>query len=593
MTATLSREEALSGCNAVLSSYRPGGFEARALDERIPLTHGVIGQETQGPGGFFMALRAVHVAKGLVADMQRLCPGATLFNYTNPVNIVAQAVADHSPVKVVSLCEGPIVFPRELAEFAGLDPGKVRAPMVGLNHACWSTEAEYDGRPMIPLLAQALENGVADPWARRLLHLAVTMNSLPASYMKYYYYRDEMLSELRAKPTTRAQDIAAALPDYWAHYREQLGRPDPTLDPGRSRGGIFELEVAVDVMDAVFNDKNEVWPANVVNAGAISDFPDGRVVELSCLVNAQGVRPLGGYRVPPAVRALVSALGEYQQLAADAAWAGGRQQAVQALASNPLVPTLPLAETLYGELARAPPRPPAGAAVVVEVLPGSAALAVRAADLIAAEVRRKPDLSVLVATGNTPMRTYAELARRVKAGQLDCSRATAVQLDEYLGLDEGDPRSLYGWMERAFVRPLGMTKVVRLKEAQAFEARLNDLGGLDLAILGLGPNGHLGFNEPPSSPDSPTREVTLTPESLASNAGYWQGLSVPTRAITAGMNVILAAKRCLLLVEGAHKRDILARTLNGPATPELPASLLRGKGVTVLTDAAASSAAPA
>ena len=353
VTSTLSREEALTGCDAVLSSYRPGGFEARALDEAIPLRHGVIGQETQGPGGFFMALRAVHVARDLVRDMERWCPQAVLFNYTNPVNIVAQAVADHSPVQVVSLCEGPIVFPRELAEFAGLDPLKVRATMVGLNHACWSAEAEYDGRPMIPLLEEALERGVADPWARRLLHLAVAMNSLPASYMKYYYYRDEMLAELKAKPTTRAQDIARALPDYWAHYAEQLNAPDPTLDPERSRGGIFELEVAVDVMDACFNDRGEVWPANVVNAGAMADFPAGRVVELPCLVNRSGVRPLGGYRVPQAVRALVSALGEYQQLAADAAWDGSRRQAIQALASNPLVPTLPLAETLYRELAHA------------------------------------------------------------------------------------------------------------------------------------------------------------------------------------------------------------------------------------------------
>lgn len=225
--------------------------------------------------------------------------------------------------------------------------------------------------------------------------------------------------------------------------------------------------------------------------------------------------------------------------------------------------------------------------MVVEVLQGPAALAMRAADLIAAGVRRKPDLSVVVATGNTPMRTYAELARRVRAGQLDCSRVTAVQLDEYVGLDEDDPRALFGWMNKAFVEPLGITKVVRLTEPQTFEARLQDLGGLDLAVLGLGPNGHLGFNEPPSPPDAPTREVTLTPESLASNAAYWGDLPVPGRAITAGMNVILAAKRCLLLVEGAHKRDILTRALDGPETPELPASFLRGANVTVLADAAA------
>ncbi|OLV18247.1 family 4 glycosyl hydrolase [Deinococcus marmoris] len=353
ISATTDRKAALEGCDGVLSSYRPGGFEARYQDERIPLSHGALGQETQGAGGFFMALRAIHVARGLVEDMEAVCPDATLFNYTNPVNIVAQAVADHSEIKVVSLCEGPIVFPGELAELAGLDPARVRAVMLGLNHACWSAEAEYGGQPMIPVLAQKLEDGLEDDWTRRWVELAVTMGSLPASYMKYYYFEREMLAELSARPTTRAQDILADVPSYWQHYREQLDAPNPTLEPELSRGGIFELEVAVDVMDAVFNDRNEIWPTNVVNHGAIADFPDSQVVEVPCLVNRQGVRPIAGYRVPESVRGLLSALAEYQQLAADAAWDGTRRQAVQALTSNPLVRTLPLAQTLYEELARA------------------------------------------------------------------------------------------------------------------------------------------------------------------------------------------------------------------------------------------------
>ncbi|MEF2277224.1 glycoside hydrolase [Deinococcus sp. YIM 134068] len=353
VSATTSREAALEGCDGVLSSFRPGGFEARALDERIPLSHGAIGQETQGAGGLFMALRALHVTRGLVEDMARLCPGATLFNYTNPVNIIAQAVADHSDVPVISLCEGPIVFPLEIAEMAGLDPRRVRATMVGLNHACWSVEAQYGGEPLLPLLERALEAGVGDPWARRMLHLAVTLGSLPASYMKYYFYEAEMGRELRGKATTRAEDILAEVPDYWAHYREQVQSTGPTLDPARSRGGIFELEVAVDVMDAMFNDRGEVWPCNVVNGGAIADFPSSRVVEVPCLVDRRGARPLSGFRVPPPVRGLLDALGEYQQLAADAGWHGTRQDALRALVSNPLVRTLPLAETLYAELAHA------------------------------------------------------------------------------------------------------------------------------------------------------------------------------------------------------------------------------------------------
>ena len=355
--ATLDRRAALQDCAGVLSSYRPGGFEARALDERLPLNSGLIGQETQGAGGFFMALRAIQVARGLVHDMEEVCPAATLFNYTNPVNMVAQAISDHSPIRVVSLCEGPIVFPREIAQLAGLDPDKVRAVMLGLNHACWSAAedggAQYDGQPMIPLLAQKLQEGIADDWARRWIELAVQMDSLPASYMKYYSFEAEMLAEMRAKSTTRAQDILAEVPHYWQHYREQVEQSSPALDPALSRGGIFELEVAVDVMDAVFNDRQEVWPTNVRNDGAIQEFPDSLVVEVPCLVGGHGVRPLPGHRIPPPVRGLLSALGEYQQLTADAAWEGNRHQAVQALMSNPLVRSLPLAQSLYGEMAAA------------------------------------------------------------------------------------------------------------------------------------------------------------------------------------------------------------------------------------------------
>ncbi len=95
IVTTTDRRAGLADCDAVLTSYRPGGFEARYLDERIPLKHGVIGQETQGPGGFFMALRSIHVMQSIVADMEAVCPRARLFNYTNPVNIVAEAVSHH------------------------------------------------------------------------------------------------------------------------------------------------------------------------------------------------------------------------------------------------------------------------------------------------------------------------------------------------------------------------------------------------------------------------------------------------------------------------------------------------------------------
>lgn len=111
VTATTDRRGGLTDADAVLTSFRPGGFEARALDERIPLSHGVIGQETQGPGGLFMAFRSIHVLRGILADIELACPKARIFNYTNPVNIVSQAISARTSVPVVSLCEGPILYP--------------------------------------------------------------------------------------------------------------------------------------------------------------------------------------------------------------------------------------------------------------------------------------------------------------------------------------------------------------------------------------------------------------------------------------------------------------------------------------------------
>src|SRR3954471_7777387 len=175
VTATTDRRAALQDADAVLSSFRPGGFAARALDERIPLNHGLIGQETQGAGGFFMALRAIAVLREVCAEMEQLCPDAWIFNYTNPVNLVAEAVTHHSPLKIVSLCEGPIYFKNEVARYAGLDEERLQAIMVGLNHGCWSVEASYDGADPMPLIERAWEERRdapdLDAKERRVLHL--------------------------------------------------------------------------------------------------------------------------------------------------------------------------------------------------------------------------------------------------------------------------------------------------------------------------------------------------------------------------------------------------------------------------------------
>jgi 6-phospho-beta-glucosidase len=357
-TTTTNRREGLCDCDAVLTSFRPGGFEARYLDESIPLKHGVIGQETQGPGGFFMALRSINVTKGILEDMEQVCPNARLFNYTNPVNIVSEAVTHHTSIPTISFCEGPIVGNRDFAELVGLDPDRLDAVSVGLNHGSWSIRHLYDGQDFIAILRDAYEHRhmpdkPEDPWETRLVELALEMDALPNHYFQYYYFEDEILAELQSTPMTRAQEIMANVPDYWAHYREQAARNVPELNPHRSRGGIHELELAIDVMDAIYNDRKEVWYVNVPNAGSLADFPDDLVVETQGYVDRNGVTPLVFGHLPRHVVGLVKMLGEYQALTAEAAWSGNRKDAIRALASHPMIFSLRKAEAIYAEMAAA------------------------------------------------------------------------------------------------------------------------------------------------------------------------------------------------------------------------------------------------
>ncbi len=357
--ATTDQRAGLTDVDAVLSSYRPGGFEARVLDERIPLANGIIGQETQGPGGFFMALRSIHVLQGVLKTLGQVAPGARIFNYTNPVNIVAQAATRHSDVPFTSFCEGTYDFPMELADAAGLDRSKIKARMVGLNHTTWSIESEYDGAAdAMPAIREAWarmepRTDVA-PADRRFVELAVTMDAIPAQYLRYYYFRGEMLAEMQAKPTTRAQDILAQVPDYWTHYGEQAEQTDPELDPARSRGGIFELELALDAIDSFYNDLGLVLPVNAPNVGgALPGFDEDIVVENFARVDKDGFHPEASPAIPRHVYGLIGQLAEYQYLTAEAAWKGDRRDAVRALSSHPWMTEIRVAETLYDEMAAA------------------------------------------------------------------------------------------------------------------------------------------------------------------------------------------------------------------------------------------------
>lgn len=358
VTATTDQRAGLADVDAVLTSFRPGNFAARALDERIPIKHGVIGQETQGPGGFFMALRSINDLKSITADLQAVAPGAVIFNYTNPVNIVSQAVSDYTTVPIYSMCEGPLVFPPVVLKAAGLDPARAKVTMAGVNHNCWSYEHLYDGQDVMPLLEKAWQERKEDPTlddnSKRALHLAVVMQSIPSDYFNYYYFRDELHRMQQAAPKTRSEVIMDAVPGYWDHYREQADAAHPQLDPDRSRGGIHELELAIDVMSAYYNDTGAVLPVNLPNKDrALPDFDERTVVEVYCTVNRKGCHIEPQRPLPLAVRGITRQLADYQMLTAKAAWEGNRADAIRALVANPLVPDLSVAESLYDEMAAA------------------------------------------------------------------------------------------------------------------------------------------------------------------------------------------------------------------------------------------------
>lgn len=236
------------------------------------------------------------------------------------------------------------------------------------------------------------------------------------------------------------------------------------------------------------------------------------------------------------------------------------------------------------------------------VVDDAAELASAAADFVAATVERQPQAVILAATGDTPMGCYAELARRRSAGVFDPSSVRVAQLDGYVGVDDDDPRSLHGWMRHSLCDPLGIgpDRTIRFAPdgdpddaCAVYDADIAAVGGIDLAILGLGPNGHLGFNEPPTEAGAPTRVVTLTPATMQSNARYWGAAAVPERAVTAGMSLILAARRVVLLVSGTHKRAILDDLRRSAPDASVPASWLhQHPDAVVIADSAAAAPAP-
>lgn len=223
----------------------------------------------------------------------------------------------------------------------------------------------------------------------------------------------------------------------------------------------------------------------------------------------------------------------------------------------------------------------------IETLDSGAALARRAADLVGAARG-----AVALPSGKTPVATYAELARRARAGELDLGDITAFALDELAGVPGDHPATNRAYFARHFPPPIDVFDggaADPVAECRRVEAAIAAAGGLELAVLGIGANGHIAFNEPGSPLDSRARLVELAPSTRRGYAGAFGSLeATPRRGLTLGVADLLMARRVILLATGAPKAAIVARALEGPVTTEVPASALqRHADLTVLVDRAA------
>jgi len=358
LAATSERARAVDGADFVVVQLRVGGQRARLSDETLPVGYGCLGQETTGPGGLAKALRTVPVVLALAEETAaRGAGGAWLVDFTNPVGIVTQALADEGH-RAVGLCNVAIWTRKRLGHYLGVGSDALDVEHVGLNHLSWARRATVDGVDRLPELIERfgpeLELESGSP--RGLLEL---LGALPSYYLHYYYEHDAELAAQRAPGhVPRASAVAAIEAELLEHYA------DPALDTKPDalsrRGGAFYSEAAVRLMASLHAGTGDVQVVDVPNRGAIPGLADDAVVEVPCRVDERGAHPLPQRALAPEMHGLVEHAKGYERLAVEAATSGSRRALVRALVANPLVGQYPraaqLADAILAENRRFLPR---------------------------------------------------------------------------------------------------------------------------------------------------------------------------------------------------------------------------------------------
>ncbi|MFD5217881.1 6-phospho-beta-glucosidase [Streptomyces tendae] len=349
VVTTSDLDGAVDGADAVLLQLRVGGQAARQQDETWPLECGCVGQETTGAGGLAKALRTVPVVLDIAERVRRANPDAWIIDFTNPVGIVTRALlqAGH---RAVGLCNVAIGLQRKFAGLLGVAPADVHLDHVGLNHLTWETGVRLggpEGEDVLPrLLAEHGDTVAAD--LRLPRPLLDRLGVVPSYYLRYYYAHDEVVDELRTKPS-RAAEVARME----RQLLEMYG--DPALDEKpellAKRGGAYYSEAAVDLAAALLGGTGSPYQVvNTYNRGTLPFLPDDAVIEVPAAVGGKGASPLPVADVDPLYAGLMANVTAYEYLALDAALRGGRDRVFRALLAHPLVGQYAYAEQLTDRL---------------------------------------------------------------------------------------------------------------------------------------------------------------------------------------------------------------------------------------------------
>jgi len=342
LTAANSVEEAVDGCDFVLSSLRVGGMAARARDERIAIEEGLAGQETTGPGGVAMALRTLPVALAHARVVERLAPQAWFINFTNPAGLITQALSQHTGLKVVGICDTPAELLHRIAHVLAILPAELRCDYAGLNHLGWVRRVLKGDEDVT---ARLLSDETA---LRQLYHadlfdplLIRTLGLIPSEYLFFYYSQRKAYRNQLSAGASRGEELVRLNTELFTQlyseaprealntYRRYLMQRNASYLRLEAEAGTafrttedepnpFETptgyhKIAVEVMSGLVSGAPRSVVVNVRNENSIEDLSTDDIVEVPCAISTQGIRPMHSGRLPESVRGLVLAVKAYER----------------------------------------------------------------------------------------------------------------------------------------------------------------------------------------------------------------------------------------------------------------------------------------